>query len=138
MAPCPARVGTGIILPKIKNSTLGATATRESASFSGQHEGWLVTVEVLGEEIGEQVEAEGKPLEGITAELKGSREDSISIIVGWTPAERVTRNITAPTHIRIEQAENGADMALQIEASDLRNEDARYETAGNQPSAAER
>ncbi|OLE50804.1 MAG: hypothetical protein AUG51_26320 [Acidobacteria bacterium 13_1_20CM_3_53_8] len=37
--------------------------------FSRQHEGWLVTVEVLSEEIGAQVEAEGKPLEGITAEL---------------------------------------------------------------------
>ena len=87
-------------------------------SFSRQHEGWLVTVEVLGEEIGAQVEAAELPLEGITAELKGSAEDSISITVGLTPAERVTRNITAPTHVRIEQAENGADMALQIEAAD--------------------
>ncbi|HEY0323119.1 MAG TPA: DUF5335 family protein [Pyrinomonadaceae bacterium] len=87
-------------------------------SFSRQHEGWLVTVEVLGEEIGAQVEAEGKPLGGITAELKDNGEDLISIIVGLTPAESVTHNITAPTHVRIQQAENGADMALQIESSD--------------------
>ena len=87
-------------------------------SFSRQHEGWLVTVEVLGEEIGAQVEAKEKPLEGITAELKGGGEDSISIIVGRTPAEHVTHNITAPTHVRIEQAENRADMALQIESSE--------------------
>lgn len=86
------------------------------ASFSRQHEGWLVTVEVLSEEIGAQVEVEGKPLEGITAELKDGGEDSISIAVGPTPAERVAHNIQAPTHVRIEQAENGADMALQIES----------------------
>jgi hypothetical protein len=87
-------------------------------SFSRQHEGWLVTVEVLGEEIGAQVEAEGKPLEGITAELKDGGVDSIMITMGLTPAEHVTHNITTPTHVRIEQAENGADIALQIESSD--------------------
>ena len=86
--------------------------------FSRQHEGWLITIEVLGAEIGAQVEAEGKPLEGITAELKGDGDDLISITVGLTPAEHVTHNITAPTHVRIEQAENGADMALQIKSSD--------------------
>src|SRR4051812_38059876 len=87
-------------------------------SFSRQHEGWLVTVEVLGEEIGAQVEAQGVPLEGITAELKGDGKDSISITVGLKPSEHVTHNIQAPTHVRIEQAENGADIALQIESSD--------------------
>src|SRR3954462_1851285 len=87
-------------------------------SFSRQHEGWLVTVEVLGREIGAQVEAEGKPLEGITAELKDGSEDLISITVGVTPKERVTHNITGPTHVRIEQSENGADMALQIQSSE--------------------
>ena len=85
--------------------------------FSRQHEGWLVTVEVLGEEVGAQVEAEEKPLDGVTAALQLGGEDSISITVGRTPAERVTHNIAAPTHVRIEQAENGADMALQIESS---------------------
>jgi hypothetical protein len=87
-------------------------------SFSRQHEGWLVTVEVLGDEIGAQVEAEGKPLEGITAELKDGGVDSIIITMGLTPAEHVTHNITAPTHIRLEQAETGANMALQIESSE--------------------
>lgn len=33
-------------------------------------------------------------------------------------ASHGTHNIRAPTHVRIEQAENGADMALQIESSD--------------------
>ena len=44
--------------------------------FSRRHEGWLVTVEVLGAEIGAQVEAQELPLEGITAELKAGGEDA--------------------------------------------------------------
>jgi Family of unknown function (DUF5335) len=87
-------------------------------SFSRQHEGWLVTVEVLGEEIGAQVEAEEMMLEGVTADLKGVGEDVISIILGNGSQERITHNITQPTHVRIEQTEGGADMALQIESGD--------------------
>jgi hypothetical protein len=87
-------------------------------SFSRQHEGWLVTVEVLGEEIGAQVEAEEMMFEGVTADLKGVSEDVVSIMLGKGSKERVTHNITQPTHVRIEQTEDGADMALQIEAGD--------------------
>jgi hypothetical protein len=85
--------------------------------FSRQHEGWLVTVEVLGEEIGAQVEAQELPLEGITAELKSGGEDVITIILAGDSRERVTHNILGPTHVRIEQTESGADMTLQIESS---------------------
>jgi hypothetical protein len=84
--------------------------------FSRQHEGWLVTVEVFGEEIGAQVEAGAMALAGVTADLKGGGEDVISIILGKESTERVTHNIARPTHVRIEQAESGADMALQIES----------------------
>jgi hypothetical protein len=87
-------------------------------SFSRQHEGWLVTVEVLSTSIGAQVEAQELPLEGITAELKGGDEGMITIILGSGSRERVTHNITGPIHVRIEQTEEGADMALQIESSD--------------------
>lgn len=87
-------------------------------SFSRQHEGWLVTVEVLGAEIGAQVEAQELPLQGITAELKGGDEDAISVILGGGATERVTHNITGPTHVRVEQTEEGADMTLQIESGD--------------------
>jgi hypothetical protein len=84
--------------------------------FSRRHEGWLVTVEVLGAEIGAQVEAQELPLRGVTAESKGSGEDEINLIFGGEGAERVTHTVTRPTHVRTEQAENGADMTLQIES----------------------
>ena len=86
--------------------------------FSRQHEGWLVTVEVLGEEIGAQVEAEEMTLEGVTADLKGQGSHVISIILVNRSKEHVTHNVTQPTHVRIEQTEDGANMALQIESGD--------------------
>jgi hypothetical protein len=84
--------------------------------FSRRHEGWLVTVEVLGMEVGAQVEAQELPLRGVTAELKDGGADEINIILGGKGAERVTHTVTRPTHVRIEQAEDGADMTLQIES----------------------
>jgi hypothetical protein len=86
--------------------------------FSRQHEGWLVTVEVFGEEIGAQVEAEEVTLEGVTADLKGVGPDVISIILVNRSKEHITHNVTRPTHLRIEQTEGGADMALQIETGE--------------------
>jgi len=85
-------------------------------SFSRQHEGWLVTVEVFGADIGAQVEAQELPLQGITAELKGGGEDAITVILGGKGAERVAHSIAQPTHVRVEQTAEGANMALQIES----------------------
>jgi len=85
--------------------------------FSLQHRGWLVTVEVLGPEIGAQVEASELPLQGVTAGLKGSSKDSISIIVGATPEDHVTRTINAPRHVMLKRNDEGADEALEIESA---------------------
>ncbi|MFL6208733.1 MAG: DUF5335 family protein [Pyrinomonadaceae bacterium] len=85
--------------------------------FSKQHEGWLATVEVLGPDIGAQEEAHELPLVGITADLKGSDADAISISVGKAAADHITHTITGAAHVRLEQAENGADEALQIESA---------------------
>jgi hypothetical protein len=85
--------------------------------FSRQHEGWLVTVEVPGAEIGAQVEARELPLQGVTAELKGG-EDAVTITLCAKEAGRITHTVNNPSHVRVEQAESGADMTLQIESSD--------------------
>src|SRR6059058_3960543 len=87
-------------------------------SFNQQHEGWLVTVEVFGAEIGAQVEAQQLPLVGVTAELKGDGENSISIAVGEETEAHITHTVTQPSHVRLEQTESGADAALQIESAD--------------------
>lgn len=84
-------------------------------SFSRQHDGWLVTVEVLGLEIGAQVESREQPLRGITADLKDDGEDMISIFVGGKPDDHITHIIHAVTHIRLKETEQGAHEALHFE-----------------------
>ena len=86
--------------------------------FSRQHEGWLVTIEVLGRDIGAQEEAHELPLVGITADLQGSDADAISIIVGRAAEDHITHTVAGAARVRLEQAENGADEALEIEGTD--------------------
>jgi Family of unknown function (DUF5335) len=82
--------------------------------FSRQHEGWLATVEVLGADLGTQVEARELPLVGVTADLKGETEDAVSIFTGAAAADNVTHTVIAPAHVRLEETESGAHQALQI------------------------
>jgi hypothetical protein len=84
--------------------------------FSRQHEGWLVTVEVLGSEVGAQVEARELPLRGVVAEARGGGEDTITVILG-AGEERVTHAVRRAAHVRVEQTGSGADMTLQLEDS---------------------
>ena len=86
--------------------------------FSLRHQGWLVTVEVFGFDIGAQVEARELPLQGITAELKRSGEDVISIIVGNMSEGHVTHRIVAPTRVMLKRTEEGADEAVEIESAE--------------------
>jgi hypothetical protein len=86
--------------------------------FSRQHGGWLVTIELLGAETGAQVEVRNLPLKGITAEMKNSGPDVISVVVGSTPREHVAHTVAEPRRIWVEETQNGAHAALEIESFD--------------------
>ena len=86
--------------------------------FSIAHKGWVATIEVFGSELGAQVEVRELPFEGITAELRNADKDSISLMIGATPAQHITRTISAPTHVRLDQDDEGANETLQIESAD--------------------
>src|SRR5216117_2748957 len=88
-------------------------------SFSLRHQGWLVTVEVLGADSGAQVEAKQMPLDGISAELKRRGEDIISIFIGRKPQEHLTHTIHAPERVWLKETEYGADEVLEIESESL-------------------
>ena len=59
--------------------------------FSRVHDGWLVTLEILGE-LGAQIEANQLPLRGITADRDGDRTE-ITILLG-DAERRVTHRVT--------------------------------------------
>lgn len=87
-------------------------------SFSRQHEGWLVNLEVFGPELGDQIAEKGLALEGITGEWAGSQGDKIMIMAGGKPDDHFTHSISRPTEVSLEQTDEGADVALAIKAAD--------------------
>lgn len=85
--------------------------------FSVTHEGQPISVDVLSSEIGSQPEIRRLPLIGVVVEPIG-RGDAISISAAGTRDAQVTHAIHSPSHVWLERAEDGADVALQIEAPD--------------------
>lgn len=86
--------------------------------FSGQHEGWLVTLEVLSQDLGAQIEERGLALKGLSDEWDESEGNTIMIMIGNEPDDHVTHAITNPTEVSLEQTDEGADVALSIKSAD--------------------
>jgi hypothetical protein len=86
-------------------------------SFSRRHEGWRVTLEVFGRDIGDQIEERELAFEGVTAELADAG-DKIEIMIGAKPSDHITHTISAPSQVSLEQTDEGADVALAIIAAD--------------------
>ncbi len=88
-----------------------ATWREYLSSFSQQHEGWLVNVEIQGVgEEGPELMIHQLPLEEIRVE-----GDDISISVTREMVGRITQWIRSPERILVERAEDGTDHGLRIE-----------------------
>lgn len=87
-------------------------------SFSRQHEGWLVRLEIFGPEIGAQVEQRQLALEGIAHEADEVKGNTIMIMIGVKPDDHITHSISHPTAVSLEQTDEGADAALAIKSDD--------------------
>ena len=86
--------------------------------FSRQHEGWLVTLEILGSEIGAQVEEHGLPFEGIVDEENAVQGHEILMMFGAKRDDHITHSISNPATVSLEQTDEGADAALAIKSAD--------------------
>ncbi len=98
-------------------------------SFSRQHAGWLVTVEVFGPEIGAQTEARDLPLDGISADVKGPGRDKIAVALRTRHGGDVTHTITEPLNVRLQETEKHAHQALQTESADGTSTIVRFRSA---------
>lgn len=87
-------------------------------SFSRAHEGWLATLEILGPDIGAQIEEHELAFEGITDESNESQGNTIMIMTGGKVDDHVTHTINRPTAVSLEQTDDGADAALAIKSED--------------------
>lgn len=87
-------------------------------SFGRQHEGRLVTLEILGADIGAQVEGRELALAGILVEWDEVHGDQIAVLLGTKPDDHVTHNISRPSQVSLEQTDEGADAVLAIKSAD--------------------
>jgi hypothetical protein len=85
-------------------------------AFGEERHRWLVSLEVLGAEIGAQPEVHDLPLEGLSAE-PAEKGGTIFIFVERSADDHLTHVITNPARIRVEENDNRTD-AMQIEAAD--------------------
>lgn len=86
--------------------------------FSRQHEEWLVTLEILGPDIGAQVEERDLAFKGIVDEWDEIQGSEIMIMVGANADDHITHTISNPIQVSLEQTDEGADAALAIKSSD--------------------
>ncbi len=87
-------------------------------TFSQIHQGWLADVQVTGAGQNRHFEAKGLPFRGVTYETKGTGKDEVSIFMDQSPKENLTHTIGAPSHIRLQQADNGIDQGIEVDAKD--------------------
>ncbi len=84
--------------------------------LSDQDDTVLVTVELTGGELGDQIVAAGLRLQGLTLVQKGSDAGEIEIILGDTPLEHVSHVVRTPTRLSLLETNEGEPQTLQIEA----------------------
>ena len=81
--------------------------------FSKQHEGWIASLEILGDQVGAQTEAIELPFEGISVSTEDEPQ-SLVINLGRTADDHVSHTVERPQHVWLRQTEEGANDSLEI------------------------
>lgn len=87
-------------------------------NFSRKHEGWSVTLEIFGVELGAQIQERELALVGIVDEWDEIHGTRIVIMFGEKPDDHITHIIEHPTQVSLEHTEGDADVALAIKSAD--------------------
>jgi hypothetical protein len=87
------------------------------AQFTRENRGAHATLEVLGPEVGYQVQTDDRPFDGITAYIKDG-ERAIWITFGSKPEEHFTHGVQEATVIWVVPPAGARGAALEIEAQD--------------------
>ena len=85
--------------------------------FSKQHAGETATLEMLGDDVGDQYSAENLPFVGMTLEGKGSDAGSLILMLGTEGRDSMERFIAGPKSLQMHTSPDG-ETVLQIEADD--------------------
>jgi|SRR5262245_873755 len=82
--------------------------------FSKEHEGWLATLEIMGSEVGAQLETVELPFEGISFNSEAEPE-SVVINFGSTPEDHISHWVERPQHVWLRETAEGSNDSLEIE-----------------------
>ena len=82
--------------------------------FSKEHQGWIITMELVGVDVGDQIPATNLPLVGVSADVKDG-ENRISIMVGDSPDAHVTHVVDSPKRVWIEKSDDPRHDAIAVE-----------------------
>ena len=85
--------------------------------FSKDREGWIVTVEIVDSDLGDQNETTGLPLVGISADAKDG-ENRVELIIGDSPDAHVTRIIESPRRVWLKNDDLPGHEAIEVEGGD--------------------
>lgn len=86
------------------------------SAFTRDHETDLVALEVMGGEIGAQVEGRSLLLSGVSPAKKN--DEALALMFDSVDGERVTHMIDKPIHVWLQRASDSRDEALEIESAD--------------------
>jgi hypothetical protein len=86
-------------------------------AFTMTHEGWLVSLRVLGAELGAQPEIDDLPLLGVSAD-RVDHDGTIAISVARPIGDHFTHIVRDVVRLHVERAPEGATAGLLIESAD--------------------
>jgi hypothetical protein len=104
---------------------------QELNRFTTAHEGWLVSLEILGPYLGAQPEIDNMPLLGVSAD-RVNHDGAIAISVVRS-ADHFTHIVHDVSRILIEQTHDGATAALLIESTDATRTVLQLRAVGSLP-----
>jgi len=84
--------------------------------FSDDHETQFVAVEVMGQDIGAQVEGRTLLLSGVSRAAEDG--ESLALMFDSVNGEHLTHMVNNPTHVWVQRAPDNTDEALEIESAD--------------------
>jgi hypothetical protein len=87
------------------------------AAFTRENRGAHARLDVVGTDVGYQVETEDRPFDGIAADIK-DRERSVWISFGSTPDNHLTHGVHSVTAIWVTRPTDEAGPAVGIDAQD--------------------
>ena len=83
-------------------------------NFSSKHQGWSVTLEIFGTELGAQVQERELALVGIVDERDEIHGNRIVIMFGEKPDDHMTHSIGHATEVSLEQTEGGVGLRKHV------------------------